>query len=205
MSTKNANDYENTQIIRRDAKNCFVEGKSFGFEIGKAVFEFAAYDLSKPQGSRYTNHVTCYIDIPEFLQFSHEVTSGFIHKRMSATKKILLDSSAKEEVKKEARFPLFHSMGGTTAERLSEPRADGMSVSRSMKLHTANKTDYLLTAESGPGKANEKGLIVPCYKTPEQKITVPLSWRALEQLLLMMTAHYQAWLVSQYISKPEKP
>lgn len=43
-------DRNRSQIIRVDARNCFVESLKDAFEIGKAHFTFASYDLSKPSG-----------------------------------------------------------------------------------------------------------------------------------------------------------
>lgn len=46
-----------SQIIRKDAKNCFVESLSDAFDKGKAHFAFATYDVNKPAGQRQTNNV----------------------------------------------------------------------------------------------------------------------------------------------------
>ena len=193
-------EYQNTQIIRKDGKDCFLEVKSDAFGIGKMHFEFAAYDMSKPKGSRFTNHTHIYIDIPEFLQLSNEITSGRLHKRMMETKAVMNNKSAGDADKKNAWLPLYSSMGGTPAERLREPRKDGMGVSRTIKITAGSKKDYLVTAESGPGEANEKGLIVPRYgNKPEHKVTVALTWRDLEQITLTATTHYTAWLSVKYV------
>ena len=50
-------DRNRSQIIRIDARNCFVESLNDAFEIGKAHFTFASYDLSKPSGQRQTNSI----------------------------------------------------------------------------------------------------------------------------------------------------
>lgn len=50
-------DRNRNQIIRIDARNCFVESLNDAFEIGKAHFTFASYDLSKPSGQRQTNSI----------------------------------------------------------------------------------------------------------------------------------------------------
>ena len=55
-------DLNRYQIIRKDAKNCFVESKSDNFKYSKAHLEFSHYDLAKPSGQRQTNHVHIYID-----------------------------------------------------------------------------------------------------------------------------------------------
>ena len=40
-------DRNQSQIIRKDAKNCFVESLSDAFDKGKAHFAFATYDVNK--------------------------------------------------------------------------------------------------------------------------------------------------------------
>ena len=45
------------QIIRKDARECFVESLSDAFSIGKAHFAFATYDVSRPAGQRQTNNI----------------------------------------------------------------------------------------------------------------------------------------------------
>ena len=61
-------DRNRSQIIRIDARNCFVESLNDAFEIGKAHFTFASYDLSKPSGQRQTNSIQIYIDMAEVLE-----------------------------------------------------------------------------------------------------------------------------------------
>lgn len=52
---KGVNKEQNTsQIIRKDAKGCFVESLNDGFPIGKIHLTFATYDLSRPAGERQT-------------------------------------------------------------------------------------------------------------------------------------------------------
>ena len=64
-----------------------------------------------------------------------------------------------------------------------------------MRLTVAAKSDYFLTADSGPGEENKTGLIVPRFGTkPEQHVSVILSWRQLNELLLTTVEHYRAWL-----------
>ena len=53
------------QIIRKDARNCFVESLSDAFEIGRIHLAFATYDLSKPAGQRQTNNIHIYIAVDE--------------------------------------------------------------------------------------------------------------------------------------------
>ena len=71
-----------------------------------------------------------------------------------------------------------------------------------MRLTVAAKSDYFLTADSGPGEENKTGLIVPRFGTkPEQHVSVILSWRQLNELLLTTVEHYRAWLAAKYASE----
>ena len=54
----------NQQIIRKDAKGCFVEVLNDSFEIGRVHMFFATYDVNKPEGKRQTNSVAIYLPLP---------------------------------------------------------------------------------------------------------------------------------------------
>ena len=69
-------DRNRSQIIRIDARNCFVESLNDAFEIGKAHFTFASYDLSKPSGQRQTNSIQIYIDMAEVLELCRKLMGG---------------------------------------------------------------------------------------------------------------------------------
>lgn len=199
----NTIDRNQYQIIRKDARNCFVEVKSDSFPIGKMHLEFATYDISKPAGQRQTNHVHIYIDMGEYFNLAHYILHGSCHSRMMAIKKGSDENAY--------NLPLYQCLGGTSAERLAlygRSRKDGMSLSRSIKLYAGKKADYLLCAESGPGEANDKGLIVPRYgNKPEHRVSVSLSLAHLNELLLIPTEHYRAWLsywYSQHYQAPQR-
>jgi len=189
------------QLIRIDARNCFVESKNDWFHLGKAHLEFMAYDASRAEGSRATARVHIYIDLPEFLQLSNEALTGTLHTRMTRIKQRLADQTnpPDEAERKKLNAAVYESMGGTSAERMKERRADGMSQSRVFRIFVGQKRDYLLCAESGPGKTDAKGLIVPQYgNKPEQKVSVAMDWRDLNRLLLMTQIHYASWLTAMY-------
>lgn len=191
----NNEDLNRYQIIRKDARGCFVETKSDGFSFGKVHLEFSTYDAARPAGQRQTNHVHIYIDAPEFLHLAHEALSGSLHLR------------AKQQRDKGDQNPVYEHLGGTSAEKLRQhgkPRPDGKSVSRIVKLLWGQKVDYLFVADSGPGETDSKGLIVPRFgKTPENHVSVGLSWRNLNELFLITQFHYSAWLAARYIKTPE--
>lgn len=122
------------QIIRKDAKNCFVESLSDSFDKGKAHFAFATYDLSKPAGSRQTNCVHIYISIPELLELCRKLSCGELRYLWQERKKA------------NDNKPIMEWLGGTSAEKLLQygnPRSDGKSLSRVARLCTAQKFDFL--------------------------------------------------------------
>ena len=43
-----SDNYNDSQITRKDARGCFVESLNDSFSIGKFHFTFASYDVSKP-------------------------------------------------------------------------------------------------------------------------------------------------------------
>lgn len=64
------------QIIRKDARGCFVESLSDAFGIGKVHIAFAAYDMKRPSGQRQTDCVHVYMDVGELLELCREAESG---------------------------------------------------------------------------------------------------------------------------------
>lgn len=181
------------QITRKDAKNCFVESLSDAFDIGKIHLVFATYDTSKPVGQRQTNNIPIYITVDEFLELHRKVTCGELRYLMQNKKKNTEST------------PLYQSLGGTSAERLvkqQRSRSDGMSQSRIVQLVCGSKVDFLLVAESGPGATNDKGLIVPKFgNKPESRVAVGMTFETFAELILTTHIHYSAWLSSFYMRK----
>lgn len=182
------------QIVRKDARDCFVESLNDAFEIGKTHFAFASYDMSKPAGSRQTNSVHIYINADEFLELCRKITSGEL-RYMLQTKKQNRDSTY-----------LYQHLGGTSAKNLyrqGRARADGKSLSRTVQLLPSTKSDFLFVADSGPGEETTKGLIVPKFgKNPENHVSVMMTYDAFSELMLLTKAHYQAWLTAWYMQNP---
>lgn len=181
------------QIIRKDAKNCFVESLSDSFDKGKAHFAFASYDLNKPAGNRQTNCVHIYISIPELLELCRKLSCGELRYIWQERKKT---GDGK---------PIQEWLGGTSAKKLAQygkSRPDGKSLSRVARLLAAQKADFLFTASSGPGDQDAKGLIVPRFgKKPENHVSVSMTWDSLAELLLFTKSHYEAWLAAWYLSQ----
>lgn len=182
------------QIVRKDARDCFVESLNDAFGKGRAHFVFTTYDMNKPTGQRQTNNVHIYISIPELLELCRKLSCGELRHIWQERKKAG-DSK-----------PIQEWLGGTSAEKLRQygkPRPDGKSLSRVCKLLAGQKTDFLFIADSGPGETDSKGLIVPRFgKNPENHVSVSMTWDALAELLLITKTHYEAWLAAWYISQP---
>lgn len=181
------------QITRKDAKNCFVESLSDAFEIGKIHFGFTSYDVNRPVGQRQTDNVQIYISVDEFLELHRKVVCGE------------LGFILREKKKTGDKKPLFESLGGTSAERLSKQgnaRKDGRSLSRQLQLICGAKSDFLLVANSGPGDTNDKGLIVPKFgSNPENHVAVSMTFSTFAELVLTTYVHYTAWLGVYYRKK----
>lgn len=96
------------QIIRKDARNCFVESLNDSFSIGRIHLAFAAYDQSKPAGQRQTNNVHIYIAVDEFLELCRKLDCGELRYMLQSKKK------------NGDNTPLYQCLGGTSAEN-SEP------------------------------------------------------------------------------------
>lgn len=179
------------QIIRKDARNCFVESKNDSFDRNRIHFFFATYDTSKPEGARYINTVNIYIPAEEFLELCRKLSSGE------------LKYIVKEKKKNNDESDIYKTMGGTSAERLKQfnkARTDGMSLSRCFRISIGRKTEVALTADSGPGETDEKGLIVPRYKgKPENHVAIGMSFDDFSELMLMTKAHFDAWLTAKYM------
>ena len=182
-----------SQIIRKDARNCFVESLSDAFGNGRAHFVFATYDLNKPSGQRQTNNIHIYIAIPELLELCRKLSCGEL--------RFILQQKKQTGDNK----PIQEWLGGTSAEKLRQygkARPDGKSLSRVCKLMAAQKTDFLFTASSGPGEKDAKGLIVPKFGSrPENHVAVSMTFDALSELLLMTRTHYESWLTAWYLSQ----
>lgn len=188
-----SDNYNNdNQITRKDAKNCFVESLNDAFAIGKIHFNFATYDATKPSGQRQTNNVHIYIDVDEFLELCRKLDCGEL-KFIMQTKKKNADST-----------PIFEHLGGTSAEMLkkrNKSREDGKSLSRTSKLIVGDKKDLLFVADSGPGEADAKGLIVPKFGgRPENHVQIAMTFESFSELMLTTKVHYQAWLSAKYMS-----
>ena len=189
-----SDNYNNYQIVRKDAKNCFLESLCDSFSIGKVHFAFVTYDVSKPSGQRQTNNIHIYIDVDEFLELCRKVEFGEL-KYLMKQRRDAKDNS-----------PIYETMGGTSAETLAKrgkSRPDGKSLSRIAKLSVADK-GLFFTADSGVGETSPTGLIVPKFgNNPENHVSVLLTFESFSEMMLLTKVHYQAWLAAKYMRSEE--
>ena len=190
MAEEQRNQY---QITRKDARNCFVESLNDAFGFEKVHLTFATYDVNRPIGQRQTNNIGIYIATDEFLELCRKLECGELKFIMQ------------QRQKNKDASPIFESLGGTSSDRLKamgKARADGKSISRTVKLIIGERSDFLLIADSGPGEQTKTGLIVPKFgNRPENHVAVSMTFDALSELILVTQAHYQAWLCSMYVTR----
>ena len=160
------------QILKISGKTQFFEIMTNCLSLDKVYLNFEEYDDSKPAGQRKKYQVQIYLDCIEAYVISKDIFSG---------KFAMLGKKAKEPAVaggyKYAR-EIYSSLGGISATKLAQKgkdRADGKSLSRCFKITPGVKSDWVLSAESGPGEESETGLIVPKYSKPEQIVRVALS------------------------------
>lgn len=184
-------EYNQNQIIRKDARGCFIESLSDFFELGKVHLALASYDLNLPAGQRQTNQIHIYIGVDELQEICRKIICGELQYNLQQKRKT---GDAK---------PLMEWLGGTSAQKLAKlgrARADGKSLSRTAKLLCGKKSDFLFVADSGPGVQNEKGLIVPQFgRNPENHVSVSMAYDSLSELFLLTKEHYGAWLSAWYM------
>lgn len=75
------------QIIRKDAKNCFVESLNDTYGIGKIHLNFAAYNMDRPEGKRQTDSVHIYLAADEFLELCRKLCCGELRYMIHMKKK----------------------------------------------------------------------------------------------------------------------
>ena len=141
-------DENNYQIIRKDAKNCFVESLNDAFKIGKIHLNFATYDLSRPSGKRQTNNVAIYIPVYEFME---------LHRKLICRQ---LNFILNQKKKNGDSSPIYQTLGGTSAKRLKElkkSRENGKIVSRVASVIVGQKSDSYLLQIVGLVKRTKKG------------------------------------------------
>lgn len=157
------------KLARFDGLNCFVEIlDSMVYEKEpKFIFRFIKYDPNAQSGNKYTNDIRIFMDYDKADALAAMILSGTF-----ARMKLL--------AQKEGKNQLYNVMGGTTKESLAHQkrtRKDGMDESRQLFIEAGMKSAFAMKAVSGPGKKDEKGLIVPQYlpNKAEQSVIIAFS------------------------------
>lgn len=177
------------QIIRFDGKNVFMEVLDSMFDKGKVILAFKEYDLSLPQGNRFTKEITIFIDIDEFETLAHDIKFRFIDRLASIARK------QQQEGDYKYCKHIYADMGGTSHEALvsrKQARPDNKPESRIFKITPGDKMPWILSAEKGAGKKLDTGLIAPDGK-PEVIIRVPLSDNDFRKFAIVVDNEIQAW------------
>ncbi len=184
-------EYNYNQIIRKDAKGCFVESLRDFFKVGKIHLAFASYDVSLPSGQRQTNNIHIFIGVDELQEICRKLYCGELQYMLKQKKQ-----------SGDYNKPLLEWLGGTAAKlaQRGQSRKDGKSLSRTAKLLAGKKSDFLFIADSGPGEQNAQGLIVPRFGgKPENHVSVSMTWDSLSEVFLLTKENYQAWLSAKYL------
>lgn len=173
------------QLIRFDGKNCFMEVMVSAMNIGRVQMNFIEYDLTKPAKNRIVQDITIFLEQFEALVLANDILSG----NMSALAKEAIEAKKKGGY----RFAnaIYTSMGGTSAEKLKKQgkeREDKMSESRQLKITPGDMKPWVISAETGAGKENETGLIVPQYKKPEKIIRIAMDNTGVKKFALCVKA-----------------
>lgn len=177
------------QIIRMDGKNVFVEAMNSAFRIGKIQLNFCSYD---DKSKKMTANIPIYLSFEEFFSLKQDVISGRLAKL------------AEVEKAKGSKYPkeIYTKQGGVSAKNLKargQERADGMSLSRQMKIVPGLKFPFMVQGEQGAAEENAQGLIVPRYGgKPDDRVMIPMDGDTMKQFFLTIDAHVQAYLNATY-------
>lgn len=179
---------QETQIIRKDGKDCLLEVNTQAFSIGKVQLVFAKYDPNKPKGNRTTDRITIFLSFSAALEFAQSILDGRLSKE-------LMKTNAKfQQTKKPWDKNVSISMGGTANPK---NRTDGKPESRTLSAQLGTKNPIALIASSGPGTINEKGLIIP--EKAERSVFITLSASDIREIALMIKAHVEAYIQMEHM------
>lgn len=204
MGNKELNKY---QIFKASAANTFVEVLVSMFDRGKVILNFIQYG---GEDNKKTKEIPIYMDIPEFMVFSKNVSYNMLQKQIDAEKAATLgrgQNAYPNAVWKTAP-------AGTSKEKLAQygrSRSDGRDEARLLQIKPATKAgtaDLVLEAVKGPGKCMEDGKIIPDFNFKDGhtvQIYVPMSYDKLRGLCEVTYGHIIAYFTSQWVSGMYRP
>lgn len=194
-------DHNIQQICRIDGKNSFVEVLADALNIDKFAFNFAQYDENT---HKQTALLPVYVDALEAVALAERILNGEFNREIKAAQK-------------EGTFngkpvndytPFFTVMGGikeaSIEKNFDEMKKQypfiqrGQAISRQLKIQRGQKYPYVLRVEYGPGKSDDKGLIVPASGKPAMAISIPLANENAYEMAVAIKYAYQAYLTQYY-------
>lgn len=204
------------QIIKFNNKDGLMEVLANAFEIGKVQIHMHKYDESKAKGSRITQEVDLFVDIPDMLVLCNDILTGNIPAQIKSLKTAGKNYDS-----------AWSDMGGVSATKLAErqqmalkegkkleglkatqkSRADGKSLSRVFKIVPSTRNDMAFTfqGEYGAGEENDTGLIVPKYGTkPDVRLMMAVTPKQAKAFALMIKTHIEAFIAQKYVRMEDK-
>lgn len=189
-------EYVETQILRVDGKDCFMEMLFSAYGIGKVQINFISYDSSK--GNKMTSNIPIYISIPKFLVLCNDILSGKINA-LGKREKARAQKLAEDEKKTVYPSHIYQDLGGVTSFRVKAQKKkysfeipDGYAVSRAFLITPGMKADWMLSGQMGLGKESDKGLIVPQGR-PKELVRIPMDNDTLKSFALVGKMHLEAY------------
>lgn len=182
--------FRNAQIFRADGKGVFMEVLNSAFRIGKVQINFIQYDTGT---NKQQKRIDTFLDVDDALLLCQDILTG----KMSGLSKKAKDL-ATEKGYKYASY-IYQKQGGvhaTTLAKRNQTRADGKALGREFKITPGSSQPWILSAEQGPGKELEKGLIK--MEKSEEIIRVPLDDDGLKKFALVLKAHIEGYVSQQY-------
>ena len=138
---------ENSQIIKIDAKNVFLDVRE-AFVIDRVVLQFRRYDQSLSKGNKITQSIDYYLSLEDFAYLCYVFYSGGINKILQKQSYVNYSGSVK----------------------------NGKVISRILKIEGGQDDKFFVKAQSGPGKKTATGAISPVFgDKPDTEIVIKLS------------------------------
>lgn len=178
------------QMLRVDGKSEFFEVMIDCLSIDKIMVRFIKYDKAAPTGQRQQATVPIYLDVLDAMVIAGDILSGRMSKLGEKSRQ-----AAKESGSKYPREVLSR-MGGTSASRSN--RSDGKPEYRGFKITPGSMQPWIFSAETGPGKQSEQGLISPDYKAPETIVRVPMTDDTLKKVAYAFQLAGQVWAMARF-------
>jgi hypothetical protein len=182
------------QIYKKMGAKTFVELLDTYFSSSRLIINFERYDKNRPIGNRKTEQIMIYMTFQSVLRTTYSIlTTGSLLRDLDMT----------------PQSSITLSQGGTSAKKLQryqKSRQDGNGVYRLLEISKGSKVPYVLTAKSGPGMEQGKGLIVPIRGSkPDAQISVGFSMNDLIEFALMMQNSISAFMAAKYVFRVYNP